>query len=75
MYYEQRADSGILNVDGKVVTFPCPSVSLAFDDDILKPVRQAWDTVGGEDAGAEGVKYMQFEDREKLDDDDDIYEA
>jgi RAB protein geranylgeranyltransferase component A len=73
LYYEQRAGSGELKVDGNVVTFPCPSISLAFDDATLEPVRQAWDTVGRPD-GAEGVTYMQFEDREKLDDDDDVYE-
>lgn len=75
LYYEQRAGSGDLNVDGNIVTFPCPSISLAFDDSILQPVRQAWDTVGLQDASTEGVRYMQFEDREKLDDDDDIYET
>jgi RAB protein geranylgeranyltransferase component A len=70
LFYEQRADPSTLAVDGNVVTLPCPSVALAFDDGMLEPVRQAWNTVSGQDAGVEGVKYMQFEDREQIDDED-----
>ncbi|KAI9163177.1 Rab proteins geranylgeranyltransferase component A [Paramyrothecium foliicola] len=73
LYYEQRSDAGTLTVEGNVVTFPCPSLALAFDDGMLEPVRQAWSTVSRpEDEGDNA--FMQFADREKLDDDDDIYD-
>lgn len=47
---------------------PCASSDLAFNDDLLEPVQEAWAalTAGDEKAG----EYMKFVDREPVDDDE-----
>lgn len=69
--YEQNSSPPSLDVDGNVGTFAAPSLSLAFDDSVLDPVRQAWNMVAG-DAAEEGVEYMVFEDREGVTEEDDL---
>ncbi|KAL2169689.1 hypothetical protein VTG60DRAFT_5742 [Thermothelomyces hinnuleus] len=72
LQYEQLAGADVTSIEGSVVTFPTPSPSLAFNDSVLEPVREAWTKVIGE-AAAE-AQYMVFEDREGAVDDDDVYE-
>ena len=50
------------------IIFPESSVDLAFDDSILKDVKDAWEQISGETEG-----FMQFDDREvgAYDDEDD----
>jgi RAB protein geranylgeranyltransferase component A len=45
-----------------VIKFPSLSTDLAFDDTVLKEVRQAWLMIMGRDA----VGFMEFEDREDM---------
>ncbi|KAL2181005.1 GDP dissociation inhibitor [Thermothelomyces heterothallicus CBS 202.75] len=72
LQYEQLTGTDVTSVEGSIVTFPTPSPSLAFNDSVLEPVREAWTKVMGE-AAAE-AQYMVFEDREGAVDDDDVYE-
>lgn len=75
LYYEQgTGGSSSLIVDGKTVTFPVPSLDLAFNDAILEPVHDAWTIVTGTQTGDEGVEYMKFEDREGANGYDDTYD-
>lgn len=55
---------------GKTCTFsfPSPPLNLAFDDNCLHAVMDAWKLVMGEDAAEDG--YMVFEDREGVGSDD-----
>ncbi|PHH54196.1 Rab proteins geranylgeranyltransferase component A [Ceratocystis fimbriata CBS 114723] len=66
IYYEQADSSSSLTIDGNIITVPCNTSDLAFGDDLLKPVREAWEalTKNDEDAG----EYMKFVDREPVDD-------
>lgn len=72
LQYEQLAGADTFKAEGSIFTLPTPSPSLAFDDSMLRPVREGWEKVIGE-AAAE-AEYMVFEDREGAIDDDDIYE-
>ncbi|PKS09549.1 hypothetical protein jhhlp_004166 [Lomentospora prolificans] len=71
-YYEQSQGSTDVSIDGTIVTLPAPRFDLAFDDASLDPVRETWAAIarflGDEDPG----EYMTFEDREGVDDDDDM---
>lgn len=67
--YRQRASSGtdILSADnGRVLTFPPPSMDLAFDDAILHNVKEVWRKIMGE----AGSDFLVFQDRELYDDDE-----
>lgn len=64
-YQEEQA----LQVDGQVATFLAASVSLAFDDASLEPVREAWKLVSNT---SEDSEYMVFGDREGQVDDDEV---
>lgn len=61
-------------VHGKVSTFafPSPSLSLAFDDSCLAPVKDAWKLVMGADVPED--EYMVFQEREGVGEDDEIYD-
>lgn len=59
---------------GNVATFGLPLLDLAFNDSTLDPVRQAWDMAMGQEANAEGVEYLVFDDREGVVDDDDVFD-
>ena len=74
MYYDQRAGPTSLSVDGNTITFPPPSLDLAFNDSVLDPVHDAWKVLMGSGAEDEDIEYLKFEDREGADDDDDAYE-
>ncbi|CAM1501773.1 Fc.00g037570.m01.CDS01 [Cosmosporella sp. VM-42] len=74
LYYEQGTGKTSLNVGGNTVTFPLPSLDLAFDDDVLDPVHDAWKVVMGSAAVGEDVEYLKFDDREGAGDDDDAYD-
>lgn len=73
--YEQKTSSAAatkLAVDGQILEFPTPPLSLTFDDDALDPVQEAWRRVVGEAVAAENdVQYMVFADREGVGDEDD----
>ncbi|KKA31203.1 hypothetical protein TD95_000800 [Thielaviopsis punctulata] len=68
LYYEQADGVSSLSIDGSVVTMPCASSDLAFNDDLLGLVQDAWTslTKGDEKAG----EYMKFVDREPVEDDE-----
>lgn len=53
-----------------MATFASSSLGLAFDDSVLDPVREAWDMVT-RDKVDKDAEYMQFEDREGVNDDED----
>ncbi|KAI1801683.1 GDP dissociation inhibitor-domain-containing protein [Daldinia bambusicola] len=77
LWYEQtlsaREPSVATNGETRSFAFPSPSLSLAFDDGCLGPVKEAWKLVMGDDALE--TEYMVFEDREGVgDDDDDVYD-
>ncbi|KAL5606678.1 hypothetical protein BROUX41_003074 [Berkeleyomyces rouxiae] len=65
-YYEQAQSTSSLVEDGATVTVPCTGSDLAFNDDLLQPVQEAWSilTKNDENAG----EYMKFVDREPVDD-------
>lgn len=56
--------------NGKIGTFSPLPLDLAFNDDILNPVEQAWKFVNGET----DEEYMVFEDREGVNDEDDRFD-
>ncbi|OAA54187.1 rab proteins geranylgeranyltransferase component A [Cordyceps fumosorosea ARSEF 2679] len=77
LQYEQvGAKTPSLDVDEEgIVTFGAPVLDLAFRDTTLQPVRQAWEKLtglAGEEADAE---YYVFEDREGVDDEDDVFDG
>ncbi|OTB04680.1 hypothetical protein M426DRAFT_150344 [Hypoxylon sp. CI-4A] len=79
--YQLRYDQTLSTREPSVTTsgsistfaFPSPSLSLAFDDESLAAVKDAWKLVMGTDAPED--EYMIFQDREGVGDDDDgVYE-
>jgi hypothetical protein len=65
--YQQHASSGSesLPADNKrFLSFPHPSMDLAFDDTILDNVKEVWQKIVGEDGG----EFLVFQDREQYDD-------
>jgi hypothetical protein len=68
MYPTQDSEDFGPRIDGQSITFSSSNIDLAFDDNVLREVRKAWQHVTGEENG-----FMQFEDRElgEYDDDDD----
>ncbi|KAJ4380990.1 Rab proteins geranylgeranyltransferase component A [Didymella sp. IMI 355093] len=67
--YQQNASSGseILPANSKqVISFPPPSLDLAFDDTILDNVKAVWQKIVGEDGG----EFLVFQDREQYDDEE-----
>jgi hypothetical protein len=69
VYYEQKAASSSVEVDGPIIRMPQPCLDLAFNDDVMSHVRAAWDAVTRADGATDGAGYMTFEDREGVDDD------
>ncbi|KAF1991670.1 hypothetical protein K402DRAFT_409784 [Aulographum hederae CBS 113979] len=70
--YQQRSgDSNggqtVVNVKEQMVTFPLPSLDLAFDDSVIDRVKVAWQQIMGPDA----TGFMVFKDREGVGEDDD----
>ncbi|KAI1472552.1 GDP dissociation inhibitor [Daldinia caldariorum] len=76
LQYEQtlsaREPSVTTNEETRSFAFPSPSLSLTFDDGCLGPVKEAWKLVMGDKASE--TEYMVFQDREGVDDDDDVYD-
>ncbi|KAF2970676.1 hypothetical protein GQX73_g2887 [Xylaria multiplex] len=76
LYYEQANSSrhSLVTSQGSatVFEFPSPSLGLAFDDESLDTVKEAWKIVMKDDALDNA--FMQFEDREGMGDDDDDYD-
>ena len=67
--YQQHASSGseTLPVGNEhVLSFPPPSMDLAFGDTILDDVKEIWQRI----AGDEGGEFLVFQDRETYDDDE-----
>ncbi|KAI1276456.1 rab protein geranylgeranyltransferase component A [Xylaria sp. FL0933] len=76
LYYEQASSSHqpLVTSQGSatVFEFPSPSLSLAFDDEGLDAVQEAWKLIMKDQSDD---TFMQFEDREGMgDDDDDVYD-
>lgn len=77
LQYQQRGASasslGLSNADiaaaaagalPNILSLPEPSISLVFDDGILKTVKEAWRKIIGLNVEEEDEKFMIFEDRE-----------
>lgn len=73
LYYEQAISARQASVTSQgsatVFEFPSPSLGLAYDDNSLDAVKQAWELVMKDEASDDS--FMKFEDRESLGDDDD----
>lgn len=69
LYYEQCRGTSSLVVNGNIATLPLPPVDLAFNDTVLDPIQEAWNTFLGI-FKEEDAQYMKFEDREGQDDED-----
>jgi len=61
---QQSSDISILNE--RILTFPDPSLDLAFDESVLHRVKEVWQRIMGPDA--EG--FMQFDKREGVESED-----
>ncbi|KAJ2989015.1 hypothetical protein NUW58_g3682 [Xylaria curta] len=77
LYYEQATSARNLVVASRgsatVLEFPSPSLGLAFDDNSLDAVKEAWKHVIKSEVP--DTAFMKFEDREGMgDDDDDVYD-
>lgn len=72
MHYEQTVGSGSFIVENNIGVFDRITPDLAFNDSILEPVKRAWQMVIGE---ANEDEYMQFDDREGVNDDDDPFNS
>lgn len=70
--YEQSQSSPDLSIDGTIITLPSPRLDLAFDDASLDPIRETWDTVNRILGEGDPGDYMTFEDREGVDEDDEL---
>lgn len=66
LQYEQRPSSGseLLPSGAQILSFPPPSLDLAFDDTILEHVKEVWQKLLGD----EGGEFLVFQDREVYDD-------
>ena len=66
--YEQQPSSGFetLPTGDHVLSFPPPSLDLAFDDTVLDNVKAVWQKIAGDDAG----EFLVFQEREAYADDD-----
>ena len=74
LYYEQATGSSKSSVNGQEFKFLPPLRDLAFNDSTLEAVQEAWQHVRGSMNQDEEVKYMKFEDREGMGDDNEVYE-
>ncbi|KAK1999799.1 rab protein geranylgeranyltransferase component A [Colletotrichum falcatum] len=72
-YEQARAASSSAGADASDV-LPGLPLDLAFSDAALEPVREAWTKLAGPGADDPDTQYMKFEDREGVDDEDDVYE-
>jgi len=65
MHYEQQCtEQPTLSINDKTITFAKPPPDLAFDDDILEQVKEAWKAImNGEE---EGDGFLKFPSREDL---------
>ncbi|XWW96455.1 hypothetical protein V2A60_004429 [Cordyceps javanica] len=77
LQYEQRgAKLASLDVgDDDIVTFGAPVLDLAFRDATLEPVRQAWEKLTGRAGEEATAEYLVFEDREGVNDDEDVFDS
>lgn len=73
LHYEQAVGTGSLTVDNNIGTFGMLPPDLAFNDSVLIPVQQAWNMVAGTSEDTE--EYMKFDDREGVNDDDDVFDS
>ncbi|KAI0839580.1 GDP dissociation inhibitor-domain-containing protein [Hypoxylon sp. FL0890] len=77
LQYEQslspRESSRTTSGNISTFAFPSPSLNLAFDDSCLGAVEDAWKLVMGQDASEN--EYMVFQDREGVDDDNEVYDS
>ncbi|OAQ98024.1 hypothetical protein LLEC1_07168 [Akanthomyces lecanii] len=69
-YQQKGARTPSLIVDDGIVTFGAPALDLAFRDDMLQPVLEAWQRFAGQSGQEADAQYLVFEDREVVDDDD-----
>lgn len=71
LYYQQSRGATATRAEGNVLQLPAPSLSLAFDDATLEPVREAWRVATGPAAEGAETEYMVFADREPVGEYDD----
>ncbi|KAG6129694.1 hypothetical protein E4U12_004561 [Claviceps purpurea] len=70
--YEQTCGSGSFSVKDNIGTFGRFAPDVAFNDSVLVPVQEAWQIAAGPDADTSS--YMRFEDREGVQDDEDVFD-
>lgn len=70
--YEQTCGSGSFSMKDNIGTFGRFAPDVAFNDSVLVPVQEAWQIVAGPDADTSS--YMRFEDREGVQDDEDVFD-
>jgi Rab proteins geranylgeranyltransferase component A len=66
LYYEQEQQA---STDPTIP--PNASLDLAFNDEILQAVEYQWKSIVTDDTGVGNAIFMQFEDREGINNDDD----
>jgi hypothetical protein len=66
LYYEQEQQA---STDPTIP--PDASLDLAFNDEMLQAVEDQWKSIVADDTGVGDAIFMQFEDREGMNDDDD----
>jgi hypothetical protein len=70
LYYEQSREYDDASSEGPILTFPAPTLSLAFDDSTLKSVQTAWERIMRSTTNENEGDYMVFQDRDGAGDDD-----
>ncbi|KAG5980094.1 hypothetical protein E4U55_004389 [Claviceps digitariae] len=71
--YEQTCGNASFTLQDHIGTFGRFTPDLTFNDSVLEPVQQAWQAVVGLDA--DKSSYMRFEDREGVQDDEDVFDS
>jgi Rab proteins geranylgeranyltransferase component A len=67
LYYEQEQQASTTDP----MTPSNASLDLAFNDEILQAVEDQWKSIVADEAGVVNTTFMQFEDREGMNNDDD----
>jgi hypothetical protein len=67
LYYEQEQQGSSIDP----AMSPDASLDLAFNDEILQVVEDQWRTIMADENGVVDATFMQFADREGIDNDDD----
>ncbi|KAG6000223.1 hypothetical protein E4U21_005685 [Claviceps maximensis] len=73
LHYQQTCGDGSFAVQDNIGTFGRFAPDLTFNDAVLEPVQEAWQTVVGSEA--DKSSYMRFEDREGAQDEEDVFDS